>query len=116
MQPVAFIDLIIDSDVSGTLNLAYNSPQTINIGNVGVSLVGGNLHKIPPDISIKSVGNIVPSVTADGYAGITGTIRMGLEMTVDVNGIPLTLDPRFDVYVDAIQEVMKFDGICVCLQ
>ena len=78
VQPVAFIDLIIDSDVSGTLNLAYNSPQTINIGNVGISLLGGNLHTTPPDISFKSVGNIVPSVTADGYVGITGTIQMGL--------------------------------------
>merc|ERR1712183_311013 len=97
---VARLSLNANAEATGSISISYNNPNLIAIKKAHITFDPSN-GRVTPDFSFSKNfhTNIVPKITVNAAAHVTGEVRIGPEITVEVNGIPFKFYPnvRFEV-------------------
>ena len=100
VTPVLYGLIDFNAQAGMTLSIEYDNPNMINIQNVDIQFVQGQGPSlVVPSISYDIKGTITPVISSTLNAGIAGSLRIGPEIIVSVNGVPFTMNPvvRIDV-------------------
>ena len=84
---MAYFELETSVSASGSITFTYDNPKALTIRNVGVSVKNFSPATLDPELSIELNKEIVPKVEIKGDVKVTGFIRVGPEVTLEVNGM-----------------------------
>ena len=87
MQPVAYFELQTSVSASGSLTFSYDNPKALTIRNLGVRVSNFTPTALDPNLTIEMDKKIVTKVEIQGNVQVTGFIRVGPEVTLEVNGM-----------------------------
>ena len=91
-EPVAYFEESANAKASGSLSFTYDNANAIDIPYFKIHFDPTSA-KLTPEIKINADAhtNIKSTIKANADLSLTGTLRVGPEIVVKVNGIPLKI-------------------------
>ena len=86
---------------TGSISFTYDNPKALTLRDVGINVKDFKPTVSTPKLSIDLDKDIVPEISIKGEVSVMGFLRIGPEITVEVNGMPFTFYPSVHVKLGA---------------
>jgi len=91
---VAYVEFEADAEAAGNLSISYTNDEALEIKAARITFSPKNGTLTPEiDFAKNLHTNIVPELTISAAVSLKGTVRVGPELEVEVNGVPFQFFP-----------------------